>query len=906
MNFEFFLSQDNVSFTRIDTFVNQDLSYEAEFYDDKNVSDVKIPFFTEIKLPFTPANKSFLGFDPYSSNASDFPSEDYYYKVIIENVSNTVLNGVAKIKSIEYNSDEPFIDLDLKDFLSVFLSNLKNLKVADILTDSHHTSRHTVSDFFSTTSNNGEAGTIGTQPDVSRIVNFPYLDLNRDGEKYNAAYRQFTEYGSGTERVGLIPSLSVAQYLKQVGSYLNTSQIPVVVKSRLFAINETAAISDFEPEKLQVILPSKLQAKSDINTRKFAIVKPSFQSGRNTSLMSDNNIDGNQKVLKTSYFGSYATFGNYSSTPSTTYQKFGIKRATTAIYGEDVQGETGYFCPHMSFEGKIQWYNGDRFNPSGTIKLNIPTVLEDKMTYKLNNTHSSTSMKFGVFMDVYEDGYPKKRIRMLDSNGLPIELTAQNATAIQGDSEKSNSNPSPSALGPDFQNDYTILFGLLSQTKPVILDPARQLDYTDTLEWSSVDMYLPTDDEINMTFYGDSRYGYSLFVEPVIGQINCDIVTSIAPKNSSGNPPTTAAGVHHFESSTSITYIAQESDLKKLVTEMSGTTLGIECKADRDFNPYFPDDEYVIKDSINNTTEFSPTDLISIICKRFGCGLFYEFDGTDHVIRIDPIHLLRTNYENIDTYIDDLKSIKIYRPIDSIKNLIIKNKDYGLFFDDYDDDKVSIGSTTQEINPEGINDLEISFDSSIYYKSLCGDIFINNSDNVTNGVISEYEAGVTLNVPPLRTDIGVRFSYISAPSAQTRILVPFCITYISRENLSTTTQRIYRKMYSDGSMTEQPSHVFNGFLSHVNSSGFDLLAENELGSTTDYYDLISSTEQVKSKNSLNVEFSMVVPTNSVSSVLFMLKRSSTAYLNNQNVLIKSVSGNVFEENTYLDVKGIIE
>lgn len=905
MNLSLHLSTDNVSFTEIDLFPNQVLNYDAEFYDDKDITKVKLPFSTDIKIPLSSANKVFFGYDPLSDDVSSYPKSDYFYRIYIDNSDQTELYGILKVEEFEFNSDEPYITVSLKDFLSRFMSELKDLKIGDILTDSFHTTRHEISDFFDTTANGGEAGTVGTQPDINRIVNFPYIDLNNDVEKYGFSKRQFTEYGSGTKRPGIIPSLSVKEYLKQIGTYLSTSTIPVRVKSKLFGINETEAIPDFEAEKLQVVLPGNLQAKQDVNTRKFALSRAPRQSGRNESLSSETDIDGNDKVHSTNYFGSYASFGNFSSTPSTTYQKFGIKRALNQFFGSDTQGEAGYFCPNISFDGRIQWFNGNASNPSGNITLNIPTLKEDRFVYKLFPQNGNTDMKFAVYMDLYEDGYPKKRIRLEDSNGVPIVLAAQDATAVAGDSEKSTVVLT-NALGPDHSIKYTALFGLLSQEKAAILDPTRQADYSDALQWSSEDLYLPENEFLETTFFGDSRYGFNLFVEPISGSIFAETITAFAPVNASGNIVSNVINLNHFRSDASANAIYGVNDLRKVVTEMAGTTLNIECKANKDFIPYFPSDEYIIKDSLNNTVEFGPQELLSKICKRFACGLFYEFDGSFHNLIIDPIHLLRTSTVSIDDSVDDLKSIKIFRPKDLYKNLSVSNEDFGLFFDDEDDNGKTIGSTIQELNTDGVDDLEIKLESSVFFKSLCGDVYFESGENVVQGIISEEQAGVVRNVPPIVSEMGTRFAYLNPPSNTTSILVPFCITYISRANLNTTTQRIYRTMFADGTLVEQPNHVFNGNLSHVSSAGFNLLAEDEVGTTTDYYDLISSAEFVKAKSSVGVEFSMVVLTHEVDNVSFMLNKSTLSYINNQKVLIKSVSGEVFEKYTYLDVKGIIE
>ena len=263
----------------------------------------------------------------------------------------------------------------------------------------------------------------------------------------------------------------------------------------------------------------------------------------------------------------------------------------------------------MSFDGKIQWYNGNRSNPSGTITVEFPTVGDSSFVYKVLNTNQNTDMTFGIFMDIYEDGFPRKRLRLNDSTGTPIVLTAQSATATTGSSEKSNPNPTPSAIGPDFAIKYTAIWGLLNSDKPAILDSTRQSDYADALEWSSVDLYLPSDDELGMTFYGDSRYGYNIFVEPLDGKMYFQTINAWLPKTSSGGTPSLPTGVHHFVSDSHRSDLLGESFIKKTVSSFSGTALNIECKADRDFNPYFPDDEFVIKDSINNTTDLSPVDF---------------------------------------------------------------------------------------------------------------------------------------------------------------------------------------------------------------------------------------------------------------------------------------------------------
>jgi len=888
MNFKLGLSSDNVTYSNIDLFPNQNLTYDAEFYDDKDISSVKIPFVTDITIPLTQNNKQFFGYNPLSSDILDFPTEEYFYKIQIENSSNTVLYGILTVDSIEYNNNDPFISATLKDFLSRFLNDLKDLKIGDVLTSSYHTSRHTMSDFFDTTSNGGEAGTIGQNPDYTRIVNFPFVDLTNDTNKFGFEARQFLEYGSSQKRNGLIPVLSVKNYLKQIGNYLSTLQIPVQVNSKLFGINETVSISDFQPEKLQVIVPSRLQAKSNVNTREFLMQQRPNASSANEDMTISTKLDGTTKDVTTSYYGTFEVFGNYG-TGGTTYQKYGVKSESN-VNPPSTTGEFGYFAPHMSFDGRVEFRTGNRSETTGTIKYEIPIIQEDRLVKTINT--SSSTMKFNLCLNVYQDGYLQKRIKLEDSTGEPIVLNASSATAVNGGSVKYSAGSYASATNYFYGN--TQIFAYAFST--------TQSFATDTLQWPSETVYLPTDEQIDLEFFGDSRYGTSITVEPVSGELNVEYFTNYVLNQVSGGGTTT----YLYEAQSSATANFLIADIRKSIVQVQNySNLDLKAKAIADFNPYFPDDEYIIKDSLNNTSTLGPVDLMSIICKRFGCGLFYEFSNNTHILRIDPIHLLRTSTQDGNFMIDDLNSIKISRPQDSIKRLIVKNETKGLFFDEVEEG-ISRGEINQVINTKGINDLEIELKSSVYYRSLCGEEFTDTqNDNLSNGVVSSTEYGITDNIMSQNENIGVRFAYLIQPLYETKLKVPYVIEQSKRPNLYTTTQRIYVNMYNWNSLQEQDPIVMNGRLSHINPAGWNLLGEDN-GFTTDYFDLISNTEQIKSKSSASAELNIVVPTNSVSSVMFMLTKTSFGLLNGQYVLIKSASGDVFEDNTYLTIKGIIE
>jgi hypothetical protein len=895
MNFNLLVSPNNTSYQTLELFEQQDLSYDASFYDDVDIDKIKVPFYTSIRIPLTDNNKSVLGYDPLNDDIANYPNDDYYFIIELQDANNTELRGMLTFTAIEYNSDEPYLEVELKDFLTIFFSTIKDKGIGDVLTSSYHTSRHTMEDFFDTTANGGEAGTIGTNPDYSRIVNFPYIDFANDTEKYGYEERQFTEYGAGTDRVGLVPTLSVKKYIEQIGTYLSGQFGTVTIKSKLFGINETEAISDLEPEKLQAVIPAKLLAKSDTNTRQFQITQAPSRAYPNEDLDLQTNLNGNNKIVRTVHLGSGESFGNYGST-GYSMQKFGIKQQSTGsipTYDQDQEAyisERGYFCPHMSFKAKVQFLSGDRSENTGVISYDIPVIGEDKMVYRINT--ASSTMTFGLYYIIYEDGYPKKKIRLVDTNGSPIVLNASNATAVRGASAKAN--------GEYFETGFV---DPVATSVKVRINTLVFPGIKDQLQFSAVDAYMPSDEQIQLDVYGESRYGSSIVLEPINGNLNVQYVSAI-----SGMPINDGNHLVDYASSMSTQNFGASSIRKARTFLASYSDFNILVKATEDFNPYFLSDEFIIKDSLNNSTELTPADVIKNIAKRFGCALIYEWDGSGHVLRVDPLHLLRESVVSGDYYLDDSVSIKISRPTDLAKNIVLNNKEDGLFYDTKTVTSNEItGSTKQLLNAQGIVDLEYNFETAVYYKSLCGETFVQgDTQNLQWNIITHKENGTVINVFGKYNEFSMRFAYLIAPNYGTEIVSPYSINQELRPNLFTTTQRIYVPMYDFDTGDVSDRHIFNGRLTHKNASGFDLLFENELEQTTDMYDYFITLEQVKSKGAASVEFSMVLPTQNLSSVIFMLDKYTFGLMNGQSVLIKEVTGDVYDENAYLTVKGLIE
>lgn len=898
------ISRDNISFFEVDLFPDSQLEYDVDFYDTLDVSNIRLPFSSDMKIPMTELNmsQSRFNYNPNTDLKDLFPKDNFYFKITIYGPPLGVdIEGILTVKAFEYLSDEPYIDINLNDYVSKYISKLKDAGLAEVYNADQGTygtyfrTNQLFSTFFNTVANNGEAGVLNQNP-TDRPIIFPYIDFCNDVKgKFGYGARQFTEYGTGMDRAGIVPTFSLKNFLTAIGNYITENGFNTRVDSKLFGLNYAAAITDVQPEKLQLLIPSKLEADKDVNTRDFFLRQAPFWTGTNENLFGKTGSDGTDKELVCDWFYSMETFGNFgphtvdpedpnNTIPVTNQTKFGLD-ATNAAYPEEEAfgNERGYFAPFMSYDADISYRSGNAFADVSEINFEIPIVEEDKIVYKINPQLSGSTMTFGVFVGIYENGELVKKLRLQDaagSAGNPIVLNASDSTAIAGFSNKTQHTG-----GANHNYWYDS-----DRAEYVIFEPVLT-DVRDMLNWNLRDLglnelYLPSE---AIEVSGESRYGVNYFIEPLDGELIV-IYGSRLVKHGS-----------HYEIDQTSADVFNTTSIRKAITRTEDYgQLNIKLRANANFNPYFTDDEYNIKESLENTATASPYDVLLAICKRFGCGIFYEYDNTlnVNVLRVDPLHLVRSGGQNINELIDDLKSVKVYLGGDKIKNLSIKNKDYGLYYDDENSDDITIGSTTQEINVDGISDLDIDLKSSIYYNSVAGEvIFRADNNNLINGIISEREVAFTPNLFTKHQDIGLRFAYVDKPLYNTIIKRPKVVNEEYRPNIYTITQRIYE---------DWTVHPFNGRLFHYNTAGWNLMAEDESGNTTDYYDLYSQNEKIRYSDSPTIEFDMVIPTSELSSLDFFFKTLNASRINQSDILVKSAKGEVLGDYAYLTITGLLQ
>jgi hypothetical protein len=117
-------------------------------------------------------------------------------------------------------------------------------------------------------------------------------------------------------------------------------------------------------------------------------------------------------------------------------------------------------------------------------------------------------------------------------------------------------------------------------------------------------------------------------------------------------------------------------------------------------------------------------------------------------------------------------------------------------------------------------------------------------------------------------------------------------------NMITETERIY---------IDFGKHTFNGRLFPYNTAGWSLMFEDEDGNTTDTYDnIFAVSEKIIRSENPTIEFDMVVPTSDLATLDFFLQSLSATRFTANQILVKSATGEVFNDYAYLTIEGILQ
>ena len=703
-------------------------------------------------------------------------------------------------------------------------------------------------------------------------------------------------------RGGIVPVFSVKGFLDYLSTYINDVNFPFRIDSKLLGVGTFAGspeFSDMQPEKIHMLLPSRLLAKQDTNTRQFTVRQAPAWVGTNSNLNRCEDLSQSSKLFSTNYFSDSETSGNYGTTagggPSYPQTQEWAAEERNGFYPDDDEPVRGFLAPKVAFNSLISLANGLTSVTITDAEYEIPVIQEDKMVHILYAANQNTDIEFNMHVSIFEEGLEVKRLTMNDVNGDPLLVTYQNISGTKtGYSNKSG------AAGPTFH------YFDCRDNNPTIMSPV--ITSLDTLIFEPITAYFPQEEELFIN--SGSRYSVNYWLEPIGGNIEI----SYANGFNNANP-------HEATGYTQATFSYE--DILKGITRFGdpdGATggygrLNIKFEANEDFLPYKKSDEFIIQDSINQSCPYNVYEVLLGIAKRFDCGLYYDYDSSaqQNILRLDPLHIARGSALNIDEYVDDLKSFKITNGGDKVKSLTINNKDFDLYYDDLNDDGISVGSTTQEINEDGIVEINIDLKSSIYENSVCGDESFDyeSNDNYQNGAFSANDLGFTPNIFTQNTKVGFRFAYLDKPLYRSNLLVPYTVLkgFNTSGKMITEVERIYsNSQYGVTSQNLGGKHIFNGRLFSYNTAGWSLKFEDENGDTTDTYDnIFANADKINQSENPTVEFDMVVPVSELGSLDFFLSQFNSSLINNSSsIYVKSAKGEVYQEYAYLTIEGILQ
>ena len=134
MVFKLEIRKNNTNFVEVDLFPDTELDYNVDFYDSLEPDKVRLPFSSTLKIPMTSLNMSAsrFNYNPLTDTKDLFPKDDFFFKITIYGNTEVIIEGILNVKIYEYLSDEPYIDIDLNDFVSKYISDLKDATIADV------------------------------------------------------------------------------------------------------------------------------------------------------------------------------------------------------------------------------------------------------------------------------------------------------------------------------------------------------------------------------------------------------------------------------------------------------------------------------------------------------------------------------------------------------------------------------------------------------------------------------------------------------------------------------------------------------------------------------------------------------------------------------------------------------
>lgn len=785
----------------IDLFPEQEISISLDYYDNEDPSRIKIPFSFEDKFPYTSHNKSVLQYN--ASTALDIGTrtkQDY----IIYNGTAIISRGKASITSVVVNSSEPYFNISFTDNAANFATDLRDLTFADLYNDTFSTTVRTLKTYLESNEDYNQ-----------RDIEIPFVDVDNIQKAAGYEARQLTTWGIDGKKFGLFPAIRVVDFIDRVFTTLGFSYTSQFV----------AGTATWAAEDLYMLYPSFLSSAQTDKRTAYLFPYPynvpinqdqelepqSVEFGGQQANLSYNKITNYKLTVADTYEPHGPT--NYNPTAAEIAYDYGFQYRTSTGVADYGSENLGYIAYGSAFDAVVNWTDANGYVTISGLKTAIVGS-----EYEYSNIlfpvavdiASINTAKFTPYVYIY-GGYSgidavSFRIPMRDVDGNILSLT-------------------PSAI----ENAVTMDDPDINLTGGV----------SNTLSFADFDAYI--DDEEVFRFLGGTRYSVSIGLEMSAGELTVDLYTT----NGIGQGNFQAAALATGQSFTQV-------DIRKQrIYGYEWSDLGLKVTNAGNLPAIAGSDNFTFKESLGNNDSYTPYDLFIEVMQRFGLSLVYDYRQGQQKFIFDNMNDVRSSIAmDISDYVDDLKEYEISAAPEKYKNIELSNKDFGGFYDKFDNEVV-VGSYKGELNADGEGDFKIDFKGALINpinKTVCGDSFFNDPLLIQDGLISVPEAGQIKNAIPEYSKVGLRFFYLRAANNATTLRYPV----FRRKN--DYGQIIDQNVYKSITTVKLQGRGING-----DASTTDLRFADKTGNTFDAYDYLLDTERFKSNGRAKITFYAAFP-----------------------------------------------
>jgi hypothetical protein len=688
-------------------------------------------------------------------------------------------------------------------------------------------------------------GAIGTEPNMADIE-LPYVDFCNDIEKFGYAARQFLQFGYSREKSGFVPALSLRNFIDRFFTAANTS-----VTSRFFKLGNygtSLATIGHDIDPLYMLMPTKLESTNP-SVRGFLVREGPFEYFRNIYTEDASSTLAREKPN----FPQQGYGWHYGAQPAANTVDTGFGLSYSTNVPNDLANQTrAFFGSHMSYNSRP--LNTSRTLPSGAwVGFEVPMIKVTQSSFSMVDSINipSSTMVVNFKAVLWEDEVIAQTYRMCNADGSIKNISVTNATLGE------------QVLGYlPFEVGNNGGYGNISNTaqNPTQLD--NLLKFDDAAIGSFI--WEQKDHEIN----AGSQYAMSIEVEFVSGHLNLQYVDIWGPVYATGT----------YEVGSTALKLAKSDDIAKAVYREDTNNIAnlyLALGAHGTFNPYFDTDEVSILDTLSNIKS-TPFEVVKEIIKRFNLSVVYD-QNSDSILIDRLVDIRDSSVLNISNKVDDREPIEIDIVSKTAKSISFKGT-VDLFYDTF-------GYDTKELNPAGSDDLTFSMKSRFYNNSLSGDYI----DGFIPDGFSEFEVGFTTNDFTSAKSIGIVFGYLEEPNYTTNIRRG---KFVQRTG--------YKGILYD--ITQ--GYVFNRFV-RDKSGALPLYYFNEQGVTTDLYNFFTANDNINFYGKPTIKFKALFDSDYAFDIKNNYSIVDIPYLNSDGLLIKSISGEVYETGVYGEVEAII-